>query len=55
MMHLLCRKDEFFPQVCVYLIAKAGLALFGSFTFGFTIVLEEERGQQSGEKEGERE
>lgn len=44
------RKEEVLSQVCVPPTARAVLALFGSLTFGCTIV-EEERDQQAEKKE----
>lgn len=48
MVHCISREDDIFSQACVHPTARAGLALFGSLTFGCSIVLEEERGQQVG-------
>lgn len=50
MIHFISRKDKIFSQVCIHLTAKAGLGLVGPFTFVCTTVLEEGRGQKTGEK-----
>lgn len=50
MIHFISKKDKIFSQVCIHPAAKAGLALFGPFTLVCTIVLEEERGQKTGDK-----